>query len=224
MKRCPHCKALAFDDMDVCYGCMYRFTEQDRPMAHDSPSTASASAAGTVMPVQAKDAGPECQVVSFVDAEKWRRFDDELERFLNGHTNGEEGSPRAPDVPLEEDVDACGSGRTVATLIRYERDGREVPYVLLPGCVISIGRSSRNDIILPAPNVSRQHARVGVLDGKVWLEDMGSSNHTYFRGEAVRRRIDLAVGDEFLICGTTFRIKGPAEPAPVRERVPAGAA
>ena len=25
MKDCPHCGAITFDDMDVCYGCMYRF-------------------------------------------------------------------------------------------------------------------------------------------------------------------------------------------------------
>ncbi len=25
MKRCPVCKATLFDDMDTCYGCMYRF-------------------------------------------------------------------------------------------------------------------------------------------------------------------------------------------------------
>ncbi|WP_165172007.1 hypothetical protein [Adlercreutzia sp. ZJ242] len=25
MKTCPVCKTTLFDDMDVCYGCMYRF-------------------------------------------------------------------------------------------------------------------------------------------------------------------------------------------------------
>lgn len=25
MKRCPVCKTAVFDDMDTCYGCMYRF-------------------------------------------------------------------------------------------------------------------------------------------------------------------------------------------------------
>ncbi len=26
MKTCPVCKATVFDDMDVCYGCLYRFS------------------------------------------------------------------------------------------------------------------------------------------------------------------------------------------------------
>lgn len=25
MKRCPICKTTLFDDMDTCYGCMYKF-------------------------------------------------------------------------------------------------------------------------------------------------------------------------------------------------------
>lgn len=32
MKTCPVCNAKAFDDMDVCYGCLHRFDEK-RPFA-----------------------------------------------------------------------------------------------------------------------------------------------------------------------------------------------
>ena len=28
MKTCPVCNARAFDDAEVCYGCMYRFGEE----------------------------------------------------------------------------------------------------------------------------------------------------------------------------------------------------
>ena len=28
MKTCPICNAQVFDDMDVCYGCMYRFDRE----------------------------------------------------------------------------------------------------------------------------------------------------------------------------------------------------
>lgn len=30
MKKCPVCKTAVFDDMDVCYGCMHRFSAFDR--------------------------------------------------------------------------------------------------------------------------------------------------------------------------------------------------
>ena len=28
MKTCPICNAQCFDDMDICYGCMHRFSEE----------------------------------------------------------------------------------------------------------------------------------------------------------------------------------------------------
>ena len=42
MKVCPVCKSTLFDDMDVCYGCMYRFDggEEGR-LAEQSPSAAA---------------------------------------------------------------------------------------------------------------------------------------------------------------------------------------
>lgn len=30
MKTCPVCKSRLFDDMDICYGCMYRFEGEDK--------------------------------------------------------------------------------------------------------------------------------------------------------------------------------------------------
>ena len=34
MKVCPVCKARVFDDMDTCYGCLYRFDSPDAKEAH----------------------------------------------------------------------------------------------------------------------------------------------------------------------------------------------
>lgn len=31
MKKCPICKAGTFDDAEVCYGCLHRFTPEDAP-------------------------------------------------------------------------------------------------------------------------------------------------------------------------------------------------
>lgn len=28
MKECPICKAIAFDDARICYGCLHRFEEE----------------------------------------------------------------------------------------------------------------------------------------------------------------------------------------------------
>ena len=47
---------------------------------------------------------------------------------------------------------------------------------LSPGQSLSLGRSGDNDVVLPFPEVSQQHASLQVDDGSVWLEDLGSRN------------------------------------------------
>lgn len=59
-----------------------------------------------------------------------------------------------------------------------------------------LGRSLDADIRFDVPGVSRRHARI-VVDGEhVALEDLGSQNGTYLRGERIRARATLVDGDE----------------------------
>src|SRR5688572_5194427 len=59
-----------------------------------------------------------------------------------------------------------------------------------------LGRSRDADIRFDVPGVSRRHARI-VVDGEhVALEDLGSQNGTYLRGERITGRATLADGDE----------------------------
>jgi hypothetical protein len=61
-------------------------------------------------------------------------------------------------------------------------------------CVL--GRSRDADIRFDVPGVSRRHARI-VVDGEhVALEDLGSQNGTYLRGERIAGRATLTDGDE----------------------------
>jgi DNA-binding winged helix-turn-helix (wHTH) protein len=59
-----------------------------------------------------------------------------------------------------------------------------------------LGRSLDADIRFDVPGVSRRHARI-VVDGEdVALEDLGSQNGTYLRGERISGRATLVDGDE----------------------------
>lgn len=44
MKTCPICKAVAFDDATVCYGCMHRFGEEPERLLPDSETRADVRA------------------------------------------------------------------------------------------------------------------------------------------------------------------------------------
>jgi DNA-binding winged helix-turn-helix (wHTH) protein len=59
-----------------------------------------------------------------------------------------------------------------------------------------LGRSLDADIRFDVPGVSRRHARI-VVDGEhVAVEDLGSHNGTYLRGEKITGRALLTDGDE----------------------------
>jgi len=66
---------------------------------------------------------------------------------------------------------------------------------------LTIGQASDCDLVLPGDQyASRMHARLVQADGRVTLEDLGSSNGTFVR---VRQAIELKPGDEVLI-GTSI--------------------
>ncbi|HNX32004.1 MAG TPA: ATP-binding protein [Holophaga sp.] len=52
-----------------------------------------------------------------------------------------------------------------------------------------LGRQSHSDIILSDSMVSRNHLRVEQLDGKWWVEDLGSSHGTYLDGARIQRAV-----------------------------------
>jgi hypothetical protein len=62
-----------------------------------------------------------------------------------------------------------------------------------------IGRGAHCDLVVDSAKISREHAAV-VRDGEGWfIEDLGSSNGTWFRGERIARRA-IADGDEYFLC------------------------
>ena len=67
---------------------------------------------------------------------------------------------------------------------------------------IVIGRSSELDMVLVEDMVSRQHARITTQQGKIVIEDLGSTNGTFVNGEKVKEA-SLKESDRVLI-GTSI--------------------
>jgi DNA-binding winged helix-turn-helix (wHTH) protein len=74
-----------------------------------------------------------------------------------------------------------------------------------------LGRLDEGVAWFESPTVSRRHARIVVEGGKATLEDLGSKNGTFLRGERVTSRSPLADGDEILLgrVPMTFRVLPP---------------
>jgi len=70
--------------------------------------------------------------------------------------------------------------------------------------VCSIGRSSKNTLVLEGPEVSRRHGLIHVQGGEHWLVDLGSSNGILLNRHRVRQPVRLEDGDGIQIAGTGF--------------------
>ena len=72
----------------------------------------------------------------------------------------------------------------------------------LPGDAETIGRESKNDIVIPDINVSRVHAEIRQDESGAWiLTDLGSTNGTFVNGRQIK---SAALSDaDRIIVGTT---------------------
>ncbi len=48
-----------------------------------------------------------------------------------------------------------------------------------------IGRTRKNDICLPSPVISSNHARIFFADGEFYIEDLGSKNGSFVNGKQI---------------------------------------
>jgi DNA-binding winged helix-turn-helix (wHTH) protein len=75
-------------------------------------------------------------------------------------------------------------------------DGREQP---LSDGEHLVGRDPDVAVPLSSPTVSRHHARIVIAGAVATLEDLGSKNGTYLRGQAIKAVAQLADGDRIRI-------------------------
>jgi pSer/pThr/pTyr-binding forkhead associated (FHA) protein len=66
--------------------------------------------------------------------------------------------------------------------IETSEGARRVP---LNGERLSIGRLSYNDVKLPSPQISRQHAELRRIDGVWWIADLNSTNGLLLNGKRI---------------------------------------
>lgn len=115
----------------------------------------------------------------------------------------------AEDVGLEpseepEEEQPAGGGQAVAG-VWLERDGAEP--VLLSGAErFVVGRERTCDVVLASPRVSREHAEILLTDEGVRINDLKSSNGTFFNGERISAH-DVADGDEITFGSEAVRFR-----------------
>lgn len=73
-----------------------------------------------------------------------------------------------------------------------------------------LGRSNECDVVLSVTHLSRKHAELNVIGGKLVVKDLDSANGTFVNGKRVKEET-LKNGDELRLDTLSFTVVGPAD-------------
>lgn len=105
-----------------------------------------------------------------------------------------------PNLPAGAPAQGGGGGQPPAHRKHRTVIG-ELNLSQLQGGAISIGRTPDNKIVVPHPQVSARHAQIIDQGGSLFLEDLGSGNGTFVRGQRIARgqRVPVQNGEKVFI-------------------------
>lgn len=116
-----------------------------------------------------------------------------------------DGNTRQFTQPFEQVADQLP--REVAATAWLDLPDRTVA---LDRPYMRMGRSTDNDIILEADDVSRHHAEIKLRGGKYVLTDLNSANGTRVNGERVTGEVVLQHNDEVCLAASCMTFKSSA--------------
>ena len=101
-----------------------------------------------------------------------------------------------------------------AVLVVESPDGQRGREFLVAG-EATVGRALGCAIVLTGEYVSAHHARLFERAGRLWVEDLGSTNGTLLNGRRVRRPVAMRAGDRLRIGDVVLglRLETAAAPA-----------
>jgi hypothetical protein len=129
----------------------------------------------------------------------------ELERLIKGKNQNQDNSSEAEESSGMEGVDveephSDGGGGNALYLMA---EGGELDRIAKDRFVI--GRGKHCDFVINSGKVSREHAVI-IRDGNdYFIEDLGSSNGTWFNKQRIKRR-KVEDGDEYFICSEKVKL------------------
>jgi DNA-binding winged helix-turn-helix (wHTH) protein len=104
----------------------------------------------------------------------------------------------------EDHAKSAPSAASGAVTYRLLFEGREIS---LHSGENLLGRVDDGVVWIDSSSVSRRHARILVAGGVASLEDLGSKNGTWFRGERISAPVPLADEDEFRLGQVSLKLR-----------------
>src|SRR5215472_17124619 len=172
-------------------------TEPIALMPEQMVSSSSVEANGTVAAEPAASLAPDDDAHRSV-AERVLQTAAELERMIGSRA---EPAPSAASL-INGENGAAPPAEGQDRLFILSDDGQEIQ---VNKDRFLIGRGKHCDYVISSGKVSREHALI-VRDGsEYFIEDLGSSNGTWFNKQRIKRR-KIVDGDEYFICSDRIRL------------------
>lgn len=129
-------------------------------------------------------------------------------RFAAGRTKESVGRkpapspsrPAAPAAPRPTPAAAPRADRATLYILAEEAGTQKK----VDKDIFIIGRSSKCDLVINSVKVSREHAIITRERGEYYIEDLGSANGTWHKGEKIEK-MKIKDGDEIFICDEKFK-------------------
>jgi pSer/pThr/pTyr-binding forkhead associated (FHA) protein len=114
----------------------------------------------------------------------------------------------ATGAPAPSDTTARGTGPAVAAVahLRVVEPAAEKGRTYDLSDEVTVGRASGCQVALTDPTVSQLHARIFRRDGKLFVEDLGSSNGTFLNRKKIGAPTALRRGDRLAFGSTILEV------------------
>ncbi len=153
---------------------------------------------GYVTPVPMELAAPSADDKP-IPAPKPARSSAKQPKFTPGRTR--EAGGRKPSPGKRPPRPAPRPKKSTSGLYMINEDGNKEK---IDKDIFIIGRSSKCDLVINSVKVSREHAIITRERGEFFIEDLGSANGTWYKGERIEK-MKIRDGDEFFICDEKFK-------------------
>jgi hypothetical protein len=199
-KLCPRCGEELFDDMCVCYGCLFDFSKEGARPRPRPPERFSRSASGNEGEKGDDSAPPSWGLPELVEEAPygWDRGLPPAEFDWEDDTIDLSATPNP----------SLSSVMHVSAWIRTPSLDVRLP---LPEGGLMVGRDAANDIVLHSRAVSRAHVRLVPAQGGILAIDQGATNPALFRGREVGDGTLIPLGGTLSVCGAYITAMPTAE-------------
>jgi ABC-type multidrug transport system ATPase subunit len=197
MSFCPKCKQQLESDSLFCSNCGARVEQSDKPQRLIKIGRAKDN---DIVVEHPKVSKRHAEIKIFND----RVIIEDLNSSNGTYVNGMKVSSSV--ITPKDVITLSKSYKLDLSIIFSKGEIKKTPIQSINKNVLTIGRSTDNDIVIDNIKVSRRHAKLEKVGDDWFIEDLGSSNKTYVNSKVIKR-VKLNPTDTITIGGIPLTLE-----------------